>query len=101
MKQQEIDKLVRNGDLIITTKEILINAVVQSVEGLYRDNGYCIQNHNDKKEFEQLSKKECTELANDVIDYLTGIWGQRCGRYNNKERLKYKIGKYKNRKNLK
>jgi len=71
MNQKEIDKLIRSGDLIITTKEILTEAVVQAVEYLYQDNGEFSKNrYMSAREYEQLNKKDCTDVADDVIDYL-------------------------------
>lgn len=72
MTAEEIDKLIRSGDLIITTKKVLAEAVVQSIEHLYKVDGEFYKNHYiNNREFDQLSKQDCTDISDDIIEYIT------------------------------
>lgn len=73
MTNQDIDKAVRNGEIIITTKKILKEAVKQAVSSLYDDVSDFSNNRymtTSDREFEQLSEKQQNDIANEVLDYL-------------------------------
>lgn len=75
MTKEEIDKLVRNGEIIITTKKILKEAVKEAVSCLYDDVSDFQSNRymtGRDMVFEQLSEDQQNDVADEVIDYLLG-----------------------------
>lgn len=74
MKEKNIEDAIKSGNMILTTKDNLKNAIIGAVSGLYNDvsdfhkNRYMTSND---REFEQLSSEECNDIANDIIEQLT------------------------------
>ncbi len=73
MTKKDIDKAVRNGEIIITTKDIVREAVKQAVSILYDDVSDFANNRymtGRDREFEQLSEQQQNDIADHVLDYL-------------------------------
>ncbi len=73
MKNKEIDKAIRNGEIIVTTKDIIREAVKQAVSSLYDDVSDFSNNRymtGSDRSFEQLSDQQQNDVADEVIDYL-------------------------------
>ncbi|MFW5804531.1 MAG: hypothetical protein ACOCWG_04815 [bacterium] len=71
--KDDIDKAVRGGEMIVTTKEIIKEAVKECVSGLYDDvSDFAFNRYMTSREFEQISEKQKNDIADDVIDYILG-----------------------------
>jgi len=72
---KNINKLIRSGEVIVTTKTIIKEAVIEQISGLYdeisdfHNNRY--MNANDR-EFRLLTDQEKEDIADDVVDFLKG-----------------------------
>ena len=75
MTQKEIHKAIIKGDIIVTTKECIRDAVKECVSLLYDDvsdfenNRY--MTYRDR-EFQQISKQKQEDIANEILDYILG-----------------------------
>ena len=75
MKKEDINNAIRKGEIIVTTKKIIKEAVKQSISDLYNDVSDFENNRymtGRDRQFEQLSKQKQDDIADEVIDYLTG-----------------------------
>lgn len=73
MTKKDIDKAVRNGEIIVTTKDIVREAVKRAVSLLYDDVSDFANNRymtGRDREFEQLTEQQQDDIANEVLDYL-------------------------------
>jgi hypothetical protein len=72
MNKKQIEELIRKGDLIITTPKILSEAVKQSIEHLYKDNGEFSKNrHMANREYESLTDEDFKDISSSIADYIT------------------------------
>ena len=72
MTVNEMNKLIESGELIIATRKALKEAVKQAVERLYRDDGsYSKNRYASEQVYQHLSKTDCDDIANEIINYLT------------------------------
>ncbi len=71
IRRYKLEKLIRNGEIIITTKKLLKEAVKENISHLYNDTSDFVNNtYMTDREFERLSATNCDDIANDVLDYL-------------------------------
>lgn len=73
MTKKDIDKAIREGEIIVTTKDIVREAVKQAVSSLYDDVSNFANNRymtGRDREFEQLSEQQQNDIADEVLDYL-------------------------------
>lgn len=76
MTKKDIDKAIREGEIIVTTKDIVREAVKRAVSCLYDD---VSDFHNNRymsgrdREFEQLSEQQQNNIADEVLGYLLDV----------------------------
>lgn len=73
MTKKDIDKAIRDGEIIVTTKEIVKEAVMQSISCLYDDVSDFANNRyktGRDREFAPISEQQQNDIANEVLDYL-------------------------------
>lgn len=71
---QEIENLILSGDIILTTKDDLIKAVMDNISHLYDETSEFRKNRymsGRDREFTQLSEEETKDIAKEILDYLT------------------------------
>ena len=75
MTQKEIQKAIIKGDIIVTTKGCIRNAVKECVSFLYDDVSDFENNRymtSSDKNFQLLSKQQQEDIANEILDYILG-----------------------------
>ena len=74
MKAKKIRKLIDSGEIILTTKSAIIEAVKQECMYLYDEVSDFDNNRfltASEKEYERLTDSKLTDLADEIIDFLT------------------------------
>ncbi|MCT3814518.1 hypothetical protein CMT92_07320 [Elizabethkingia anophelis] len=66
--QQQLKELLVNGEIIITTKEIIREAVKENITGLLEWDDF----HDFSKGASAISEEQENNIADWVIDYITG-----------------------------
>jgi hypothetical protein len=72
LTQKEITELIISGELIITSKDLIIEAVKEHATDLYKDDGEFNNNRFiTQRTFESLQEEDLSDLADNIIWYLT------------------------------
>lgn len=65
-------ELITSGELIITSKELISDAVKEHVSGLYKEDEEFYKNrYRTQREYESLTPEDLEEISDNIIWYLT------------------------------